>query len=194
MHHRRGAHGRAEIGRTGGEVPQGRRERVVEVILQGGIQLSDRVPSLLQLEPGTEHLNPQVVLFVDHHRKSLVLADHDARATFRAAEFAADQVALDEDLFLEVAELAHRDIERTLHRRGRGDGLATNPENLLALGGFGPAGKSRAREIPREANPRHQHNSGFAAGGVRQLGGAVDERCNSHGLNARTSGWTGWFV
>ena len=67
MHHRRGAHRRAEIRRAGREVAQGRRERVIEMILQGGIQFGDRVPSFLQLKAGAQHLNPQVVLFIDHH-------------------------------------------------------------------------------------------------------------------------------
>jgi hypothetical protein len=61
------------------------------------------LPGLLQLEAGAHDLDAQVILLVDHHRKRLVAADHHARAALGVAQLAADQVALDEDLLLQIA-------------------------------------------------------------------------------------------
>jgi hypothetical protein len=78
------------------------------MILERRIELVDRVPRLLQIEARPQNLDTEVVLLVHHHRERLVLADDDARATFCPAELAADEVALDENLPLEFAQIADR--------------------------------------------------------------------------------------
>ena len=51
VHHGRGADAGAEVGRARGQVAELRRERVVHVLLEVGIELVDRRPDLLELEP-----------------------------------------------------------------------------------------------------------------------------------------------
>ena len=47
---------------------------------------------------------------------------------------AADQVALDEDLLLELRQFANREVEAALHLRGRGHGRPAGLENPRAGG------------------------------------------------------------
>jgi hypothetical protein len=50
VHHRRGAHRGAKIRRAGREVAERRGERIVEVLLERGVELVDRIPRLLELK------------------------------------------------------------------------------------------------------------------------------------------------
>ena len=158
------------------------------MFLQRGIEVVDRIPRLLQLKAGAQHLDAEVIFLIHHHGKSLVLADHHARARLRAAQFPADEMALDENLLFQVGEFAHADVQRTLHRCGRAEGGAAGFQNLVALRGLRPAGERIARKIPREADARHQHDRSLAARGIGQLGRRIDERGDRHGLSARVSG------
>jgi hypothetical protein len=104
VHHRRAAHAGAEIGRAGGEVAELGREGVVEVLLEGGVELVDRGPDFLELEAGAQDLDAEVVLLVDHDDAGLILADDQARAGLGMAELAADEVALHQDLLLQFVQ------------------------------------------------------------------------------------------
>jgi hypothetical protein len=185
VHHGGGPHAGAEIGRAGRQVAQRRRKGVVQLLLQRGVELGDGVPRLPELESGAQHLDAEVVLLVDHHGERLVLADDHARPALRAAEFAADQVALDEDLAFQLRELVDGNVQRPLHLRGAGDRPAAQRQQVGALGLFGPAGKGPAREIARQAHAGHEHDRGLVARGVGQLGRRVDERGDRHGISAR---------
>jgi len=67
VHHGRGAHTGAQVGRAGGEIAERRGERIVQFLLEFRVDRVDGIPGLLQLKAGPHHLNPQVILFVDHH-------------------------------------------------------------------------------------------------------------------------------
>ena len=180
VHHGRGPHSGSEVGRARREVAEVRGEGVVEGILERAVELVDRRPGLLQLKARPEHLDPEVVLLVDHDRNRLVLADDDAASLLGAAQLAADQVALNQDPLLQLAQFAHADRKAALHRRGREDGGPAGLQDLLPLSRLRPAREGLAGQVAGQADPRHEDDGRLAARGVGQLGRGVDERFDGH--------------
>jgi hypothetical protein len=165
-----------------------RREGVVELLLQNGVQLVDRAPGLLQLEAGAQHLDAQVILLVDHHGNRLVAADDDAGAGLRAAEFAADEVALDEDLALEFAEVRDADEQPALHLRRAGDGVAADLDDAARSSLSAQPGKERPARLRARRTRVMRTIAHLLTGAIGQLGRRIDERRDIHGLNAAVAG------
>src|SRR5690242_8173873 len=83
----------------------------------------------------------------------------------------ADEMALDEDLFVQRGKIVHRLRKRVLHFRQGRDGGANDIEDTDALGLFGPAGKSRLPDVARQSHATGHYNPvvrAFAPGGVRR--------------------------
>jgi hypothetical protein len=70
----------ADIGRAGGQVAEARVEAVVELGLEGVVDLVDLLPGLFQLQAGAETWMRQVVLLVIMIGDWFVLADRRRRA------------------------------------------------------------------------------------------------------------------
>ena len=133
------------------------------MLFEIGIEGVDGIPNLLELVAGPQHLNAQVVLFVDHDHARLVLADHDTGAGFRVAKLAADQVTLHQNLFLQFIKALNWNRQTALHLRQRRHGLHALVANLAFLRIFCPTGKGMLGQIAREADTGHQHHGAFAS-------------------------------
>ena len=108
MQHRADADACAEIRRARGQVAEVAVEGVIQFFFQFRIKIINRAPRLLQLQSRTQRLHPQMVFLVDHHGKSFFAVQNQAAAGAFRGVLAADEMALDKDLFVERAEIVHR--------------------------------------------------------------------------------------
>ena len=160
MHHRRGAHSGADIRRAGGEIADLRRESEVESFFQLGIELVDRLEQRLEVGAGAERLDAEMVLFVDHHAQSAVLADDEAAAGVLGGMLAADEVLLDEHLLFQRREVLHRVVDDGfLHLGEIGHGGLHKGEHLFPFGLFGPAREGVMVHVAGKAQPAAEHDA-----------------------------------
>ena len=108
MQHGADAHAGAEVGRAGGQVAELGAEGEIELALQFGVDLVDGHARPAELQAGPQGLHPQMVLLVDHHAERFLLVDDQAAAGVLGGVFAADQMALDENLFVQRPQVIHR--------------------------------------------------------------------------------------
>ena len=64
--------------------------------------LVDLAARRLEIEPAVHHLDAQMVLFVDHHTELFVWVDRHGPGAFALGVLPADQLALDEELAVEL--------------------------------------------------------------------------------------------
>jgi hypothetical protein len=140
----------AQIGRASSEVPNVRVKSVIEFLLQLGIDLINGLPGLLQLQPGAQRLHPQMILLIDHDAERLFAIENQAAAGILGRVFPANQVPLDQDIFVEQREVVHR-LGEVISHLGQGlDGRPDTLENADSFGLFGPARKRRALDVAGE--------------------------------------------
>ena len=150
MQHRADADARAEIRRAGGQVAEFGAESVIQFLLQRGIHLVNGAPGLPQLQAGTQRLHPQMILLVDHHaERFLAVQDQAAAGAFRGV-FAADEMALDQNLLVQRGQIVHRLGKRVLHLRQAFDGGPDQSPGRGCARAFLP---SRERPRPSDCAP-----------------------------------------
>ena len=171
MEHRADADARAEIRRAGRQIAKLVVEGIIQLLLQLGIQMVNRAPRLPQLQPGPQRLHPQMVLLVDHHTETFLAVQHQAAAGAFRRVFAADEMALDQNLLVERAEIVHRLRKRALHLRQALDRRTDHLQNFHALRLFRPAGKRRAAQIARQPHAARHDDAIMRAVALRGLGG-----------------------
>jgi hypothetical protein len=171
MEHRADADARAEIRRTGRQITKFAVEGVIELLLQLGIQMVNRAPRLPQLQSGTQRLHPQMVLLVDHHAETFLAVQDEAAAGAFCRVFAADEMALHQNLFVERAEIVHRLRKRALHLRQALDRRTNRLQNFHTLRLFRPAGKRRVPHIARQPHAARHDDAVMRAVALRGLGG-----------------------
>src|SRR3569832_392465 len=76
-------------------------EGEIQTLFQLRIRLINGSPSLTKLKSRTQRLHSEVVLLVNHHAKRFFPVQHQPTAGALGGMFAADQVALHEDLLIE---------------------------------------------------------------------------------------------
>ena len=64
--------------------------------------------TLAQVQPALHHLDPQVVLLVDHQAELLAAVDGHGAGALALGMFAADEVPLDEELAVDASPTAPR--------------------------------------------------------------------------------------
>ena len=181
VHHGRGAHAGADVGRAGGEVADLGREGEVEFLLQLRVELVDGLEQRLELQAGAQRLDAEVVLLVDHDAERAVLADDEAAAGVLGGVLAADEVLLDEDLLFERREVLHRVVDDgVLHLGQLGHGGLDEGEHLLALGLLGPAGKGVMIEVAGEAQAAAEHDAVAAVLASNPFARGLEQILNFH--------------
>ncbi len=85
VQHHAHPHPGAHVGRAGGQVAQAFVEGVIDVFFQRVIDAIDLLPRAGQVQAAVHHLDPQMVLLVDHQAELLVGVDHHAPAPSESA-------------------------------------------------------------------------------------------------------------
>ena len=116
VQHRAHANAGAQVGGAGGEIAAFFRVGKIEAMLELGVKLVDGGPGVADLQPRQQRLHAEVIFLVDHHADALVLTEHEAAAGVFRGVFAADEMSLDENLFVERGQLVHAGVEAVLHR------------------------------------------------------------------------------
>ncbi len=102
----------ADVGRAGGEIA----EPVVVGVCNAGfdevIELVDLLPGGPKIETALEDLNPQVVLFVNHHAHLLALIDEHRPSAFGVGMLAADELPFDQELTIDGFQRADIDVDQ----------------------------------------------------------------------------------
>ena len=76
------------------------------------VELVDLLPGGAEVEAAFEHLDPQVILFVDHHAHLLALIDDDGAGAFGVGMLAADELPLDQELAIDGFQRADVDVDQ----------------------------------------------------------------------------------
>ena len=106
------AHARADVRRAGGQIAQPLVEGVGHLLLDQVVDAVDLLPDAAQLQPALHHLDPQMVLLVDHQAELLAAVDGHGAGALALGVFAADQVPLDEELAIDFLQLRQIDVEQ----------------------------------------------------------------------------------
>ena len=101
MKHRGSAHPGADVRRTRRQVTELRVVGEIEFRFERAVHFVDELEGALQLQTRPDRLHPQMIFFVHHDAQGLAAIHDDGAADAFRGVLAADEVALDEDLFLE---------------------------------------------------------------------------------------------
>ena len=160
MQHRADANAGAEIRRAGGQITQLVVESVIQLLLQAAESTWSMAPQAWRsCKPGPQRLHPQVILFVDHHAEGFLAVQHQAAADAFGGVFAADEMALDQNLLVQRGQIVHRLGERILHFRQAFDRRANRFQDFDALGLFRPAGKRGVPHVARQPHAARHHDA-----------------------------------
>ena len=162
---------------------------VGQAVFEEEIGLVVDLIGLAELEAGEERLHAQVILLVDHDAELLVGADdHGTAGAFRGV-FAADEVALDEDLLLQRAELLQRGVVAIVHC---GDGrhvVLDFAEDFQSLRFLGPAGERAVLEIAGETDATAYDDLVMRSVAAEPLAGLGHDVVERHVCNSCSSFW-----
>ncbi len=148
MEHGGGAHTGADVGGAGGEVAEGGGEREFEFGLEGSVEFIGSLPCFDEVKAGLEGLETNVVLFVDHDLESFVAVDHETAPSVFGGVFTADEVFLDEELFIEWGEGFHGDGNFSgAHGSKVGHSGLNLLEELEAIGFFEPTREGEVFDV-----------------------------------------------
>ena len=169
-HHQRGqvkhhadAHSGADVGRAGGQVSEGLVVSVGDLLFDQVVDPVDSIPGRFEVEPALHHLDPQVILFVDHQAEFLVAADGHRTRAAGLGQLAADQLPLDKELAVDRGKLFNIDVEQVVligKTGNRGLQLGLNPAAILR---GSPADERVVGEVARQADATGNHDVGLGA-------------------------------
>ena len=109
VEHDAGAHPGADVGRAGGEVAELVVEGVGQAGFEGVVEPVDDLPGVVEGQPAAQDLQAQVVLLVDHDADRLAGVEGDAAGAVQdVGQFAADELALDQELAVEGEQARRR--------------------------------------------------------------------------------------
>jgi hypothetical protein len=175
MEHCADADAGTEISGAGGKVTDIRAEGVFELPFEGGIRLINGEPGLLELEAGAERLHAEMVLLIDHDAKGFVAIEDQAAAGILGGVFAANEMALDENLFVQRREIVHRFRESALHFGQVLDGRTNQIEDTDALGFFCPTREGGIADVSGEADATRHDDPVVRALATRAFSGWDEE-------------------
>ena len=164
-------------------------ESVGHAVLEEEVRFVVDLVGFAELEPGEEGLHAQVVLLVDHDAELLVVADdHGTAGAFRGV-LAADQMAFDQDLFLQGGEVLQGRGVAVIHGRNGRHMVLNFAEDFQALGFFGPAGERAVLEVAGEADAAAHHDFVVRAVAPEPLAGVGHDVVESHACSSCSIFW-----
>ena len=122
-----------------------------------------------------------MVFLVDHHAEAFLLIHDEAAARALGGELAADEVALDEDLFVQRREVIHRGSEvRRKLRQALHSGL-DRLEHAEAVGLLGPRREGLLLEVARQPHAAGHDDAVLRAGALAGDRRRSEEFVDGHG-------------
>ena len=109
MEHHRRPHTCSEVGRALRQITQPLVKSEFQPLVKQGIELVGGIVGCLQRKPLLNHLQADMILFVEHDAQALILAEQERPALAAADELWADKAFLDQRHALLRFELAHAD-------------------------------------------------------------------------------------
>jgi hypothetical protein len=138
------AHAGARIGRAGGQESVALVEGIGHYVADFVVEEIGGFPGLLELQAAAEDLQAEVILLVEHAAAAAVGVVVDAARELGLGEFAADQVAFEQDLAIEAGELVDGRKAPVVLLRDAGHGLAQALQEFAGL-----VARDRRREAGR---------------------------------------------
>ena len=114
MQHHAGAHARADVGGTGGQVAELLAEGVADPLLEQVVHAVDVLPCLVEGEAAAHHLEAEVVFLVDHQADGFLGSEGDAARPLGGGQLAADELPFHQQL--PVQRRQPHDVEVAEHR------------------------------------------------------------------------------
>ena len=145
MEHHAHADAGADVRRAGGEIAEAVAVGVGDAGFDQVVELVDLLPGRVEVEAAVEHLDPQVVLFVDHHADLLARIDGDAARALGLGMLAADQLPLDEELAVDLFQRADVDVDQLAGELALRRGALDPPRRILPI-------SSRSLSVARAMN------------------------------------------
>ena len=112
VQHHAHAHAGADVRRAGGQVAEAVAEGVGDAGFDQVVELVDLLPGGAEVEPALHDLDPQVILFVDHHADLLARVDGHAAGALGLGMLAADELPLDQELAVDRFQRADVDVDQ----------------------------------------------------------------------------------
>lgn len=136
---------------------------VSEFAFEDIIEFVHSLPCRLQVEAALHHLQPKMVLFVDHYAKPFLRVEDDGSRPFRFAQFMADQLPFHEELSIEISEFRNVDEFGFLSEREGFDRSADGccDGGAVLLRAF--ADERKIREVPGQAYATTHDDIGLGA-------------------------------
>ena len=182
MQHHRGTHAGAEIRRAGGQVTEFRIKGERQTAFQLAVHAVHEFIGTVEVQTGADALNAEVILLIDHDGNAL-LTIHDDRAARRARRMlAADEMALHEHLFADLAQVSVVLAVAVAHLRQLLDHGAHLFEEVHALSLLAKTRKRKAAQITRQTHTRGHDDLGMRSRSFHPVGGIFNQCGKTHHL------------
>ena len=181
VEHHAHAQAGADVRGAGGEVAEAVVVGVGDAGFDQVVELVDLLPGRAEIEAALEDLDPQVVLFVDHHAHLLALVDDHGAGALGIGVLAADELALDQKLAVDGFERADVDVN---HLAGElallVQLLDARAEDFADLGAVGVGRTGDEREIGQiagQANAAADDDIGLGARAAQPFAAGLASSC-----------------
>ncbi|MEY4180939.1 MAG: hypothetical protein RLY70_4514 [Planctomycetota bacterium] len=171
---------RADIGGAGGEVAELFVEGERQAFFEQVVEVIDLAPSGFEVKPAVHDLQSQMVFFVDHQAERLLRLDNDRARAFGFGEFAADQLAFDEELAVDIAESLDVDVFGAAPGVDFGHAFADKSGDRSPLGFGAAADEGEFGEVAGQANPAAYDDVRIGAGAAEPLAAATGQGVKFH--------------
>ena len=171
MQHGADANAGADVGGASGQIAEVVREGVLEPLLQNRVDLVDGLPRGAKLEAGPQRLHAQMVFLVDHDAERSLFVEHQPAANAFGRVLPADEVALDQDLLIHLAQVVHGLGKGAGHLRQALHCGADRFQRFDSLRLFCPTREGHSLEIARQADAARHHDTVMRPFAFAGLGG-----------------------
>ena len=178
----------ADVGGAGRQVAELGTVGVGELLFELVVEAIDSLPDVVEREPREHHLDAEMVLLVDHDRDVLLRSNRDAARTFAVGELARDELALDQELAVELGEGV--DVEVGQLELAGLDGRSDVRLDLAFFSPAGAVGKGEVGQVAGQADPRAHHDVALGSGAAKPLAGGSGQVFQIHSSPSFRRSWS----
>ena len=182
VQHHAHAHARAHVGRAGGEIAEPFVEGVGHLLLDQVVDAVDLFPDAAQVQAALHHLDPQVVLLVDHQAELLAAVDGHGAGALALGVLAADQVPLDEKLTIDLFQPRQVDVQQLVLGDDLEDPFVQDLFDPQAVLRRGAADEGEIGQVARQADAAADDDVGLGARAPQPLAAVLRQVVQLHVL------------